>query len=250
MQVLVAHGEDSTRQRLMDALHDAGFEVAVAADSLDVMRKAFVLRPIAIVADLRLPGMDGLELVRVLRAATAVPILALAGSGSSQHTVARVLDTGADDYLDRLVHPSEFVARVRAAIRRHEREVEAASDGRVLKTGAIIIDCESETVTKHGEPVRLTRTEYRLLSALATHIGRVAPHRYLLSTVWGEEYIGDSHYLRVYMGYLRSKLEDDPSEPRYILNEWGTGYRLAALPLSVGTPAAEQSGQTEAAGVA
>jgi two-component system KDP operon response regulator KdpE len=131
--------------------------------------------------------------------------------------------------MDKPVHVSEFVARVRAAVRRHQREVEAATDGRVLRTGALIIDCDAETVTKHGEPVRLTRTEYRLLAALATHIGRVAPHRYLLSTVWGEEYVGDSHYLRVYMSYLRNKLEDNPAQPRYVLNEWGTGYRLAAL---------------------
>jgi len=229
MQVLVAHGDLGTRARFTEALQDAGFDVMEAADSMDVMRKVFVGRPTAVVTDLKLPGMDGLEMVRVLRAATDVPILALAPMGAGQHAAARVLDAGADDYMDKPVHASEFVARVRAAVRRHQREVEAASDGRVLQTGALVIDCDAETVTKHGEPVRLTRTEYRLLAALATHIGRVAPHRYLLSTVWGEEYVGDSHYLRVYMGYLRNKLEDNPSQPRYILNEWGTGYRLAAL---------------------
>ena len=90
---------------------------------------------------------------------------------------------------------------------------------RHVASGAIVIDREAQTVTKHGEIVQLTRTEYRLLDALSARLGEVAPHRYLLSTVWGDAYVDDTHYLRVYIGYLRQKLEDNPSEPRYLLNE-------------------------------
>jgi len=123
----------------------------------------------------------------------------------------------------------EVVARVRATLRRtgsrHQEEERA-----VIRTGAIEIDRTSRIVTKNGMPVQLSRTEYRLLDALALRIGQVAPHRLLLSNVWGGAFVDGSHYLRMYMGYLRQKLEDDPRHPRYLRNEWGLGYRLALLP--------------------
>jgi two-component system, OmpR family, KDP operon response regulator KdpE len=123
------------------------------------------------------------------------------------------------------------VARLRATIRRYNRELELQADDAVVRTGALVVDRQSQRVSKCGIAVPLTRTEYRLLDALAVRLAQVAPHRYLLSTVWGEEYVDDTHYLRVYVGYLRAKLEDDPARPRYLVNEWGTGYRLALLPI-------------------
>jgi two-component system KDP operon response regulator KdpE len=100
----------------------------------------------------------------------------------------------------------------------------------MVQTGDLVIDREAKLVSKAGEQVSLTRTEYRLLDALAARVGQMAPHRFLLSTVWGDAFVDDTHYLRVYVGYLRQKLEDDPKHPQYLINEWGMGYRLAALP--------------------
>jgi two-component system KDP operon response regulator KdpE len=121
---------------------------------------------------------------------------------------------------------------VRAAVRRYRRP---AADSRgdqptVVRTGSLVIDREAQLVTRQGQPVSLTRTEWLLLDALAARLGRVATHRYLLSTVWGEQYIDDTHYVRVYVGALRNKLEDNPAEPRVLATEWGVGYRLVVVP--------------------
>jgi two-component system KDP operon response regulator KdpE len=179
--------------------------------------------------DLKAAQMDSLEIIRVLRAATDIPLV-VTGDGASGMAV-RALDMGADDYLQKPLDCVEAVARLRATIRRYHRQTELIQDNKVVRTGGLVIDRETQQVTKHGTAVPLTRTEYRLLDALAQRASQVAPHRYLLSTVWGEEYVDDTHYLRVYIGYLRVKLEDDPAHPQYLVNEWGTGYRLAVLPI-------------------
>jgi two-component system KDP operon response regulator KdpE len=179
--------------------------------------------------DLRVPLGDGLELVRVLRAAANIPILVIAAHHSTELAV-RALDTGADDCVDTQADRGEIVARLRAAIRRYARHVRSTENPTVVRTGTLVIDRGSQFVTKRGAAVQLTRTEYRLLDTLALRPGQIAPHRYLLSTVWGDASADDTHYLRVYIGYLRNKIEDEPARPRYLLNEWGTGYRLAMLP--------------------
>jgi two-component system, OmpR family, KDP operon response regulator KdpE len=231
--VALVEPDEAIRIKAARALRDADLSVIEALDGLDALRATFTTRPQAIVMDLQAQGIDGLELVRVLRAACDVPIIVLTADPRPQITV-RVLDHGADDVLDRACSETELVARVRAAIRRYERQPSEPAQGMVVRTGSLVIDRESQIVTKDGEPVSLSRTEYRLIDALASRLGQVAPHRFLLSTVWGDAYVDDTHYLRVYIGYLRNKLEDVPAGPRYIINEWGLGYRLMALP--VGAP--------------
>jgi two-component system KDP operon response regulator KdpE len=227
--VVLLEGDESTRYQLGHALNLADLRMTEAADGLDVLRKVFSLRPIAVLMDLKAAQMDSLEIIRVLRAATDIPLV-VTGDGAAGMAV-RALDMGADDYLQKPLDCVEAVARLRATIRRYHRQTELIQDNKVVRTGGLVIDRETQQVAKHGVPVPLTRTEYRLLDALAQRAAQVAPHRYLLSTVWGEEYVDDTHYLRVYIGYLRVKLEDDPAHPQYLVNEWGTGYRLAVLPI-------------------
>lgn len=231
--VVLLEGDPLEREQLIRALKHADYEVAEAADGLELIRHVFSLRPDAVVMNLQVPHFDGFEAIRVLRAATDIPLVVLGRSHSTSMAV-RSLDMGADDYIELPVEPEEIAARVRALLRRAQRRLDGEAETTVVRTGSICVDRGSHTVTKAGAVIPLTRTEYRLLDALASRAGKVAPHRYLLSTVWGEEYIDDTHYLRVYIGYLRAKLEDSPAQPQYLLNEWGTGYRLAMLPQNVG----------------
>ena len=239
--IAVVDGNEATRQRTCRSLRSGDLEVLESSDGLEALRNAFSARPDAAIVDLNASGIDGYELIRVLRAACEIPIIASA-EGATPEQVVRALDAGADDAVDKECSVTELIARVRAAIRRHEKRRIDADDAKEVRTGGLVIDRIAQTVTKHGEPLQLTRTEYRLLDALASRLGQVAPRRFLLGTVWGEEYVDDTHYLRVYVGYLRAKLEDDPSQPRYIINEWGTGYRLALLPIEerVASEQAEQ----------
>ena len=233
--IVLLEDEQHVRENIARALRHAEFEVVEVTDGLELLRKVFGAHPDAVIMNLQVARFDGLETIRVLRAATSIPLIVLGRSHSTQMAV-RSLDMGADDYIEQPTEPEEIVARVRATVRRYERQSEALDDQKVVRTGSLVLDRVSQTGAKNGALVPLTRTEYRLLDALATRVGQVAPHRYLLSTVWGEEYVDDTHYLRVYVGYLRAKLEDDPAQPRYLINEWGTGYRLAALPVRESAP--------------
>ena len=228
--IAVVDPDEQTRRRLVRTLEAGELITIEASDGLEALRTTFASRPNAAVIDLQTTGIDGLELIRVMRAACDMPIIAVAPQGMAQLTV-RALDAGADDVIERTCSATEILARVRAAIRRYQRRPAQDDVARHVASGAIMIDREAQTVTKNGDVVQLTRTEYRLLDALSARLGEVAPHRYLLSTVWGDAHVDDTHYLRVYIRYLRQKLEDNPSEPRYLLNEWGMGYRLARLPV-------------------
>lgn len=212
------------------ALGQAEFTVLEAGDGVHALRQVFESHPGVIVMELNLPRLGGLELVRALRAASDIGIIVVAGG--SAPTAARVLDSGADDYLPKPVQLVELVARVRATARRIEAD--HADDGeqpasRVVRTGPLTIDREAQIVTRDGVPVPMTRTEHLLLDNLAQRVGQVCTHRFLLSNVWGGEYIDDTHYLRGYVASLRAKLEDDPAHPQLLLTEWGTGYRLASV---------------------
>jgi len=240
--VTLVEGNEETRKRLVRILNADGFEVAEARDGLEALRSAFERRPDAALIDLSSDGIDGYELIKILRAACDVPLLAITASPSSGEVV-RALEAGADDVLSKDCTATEFLARLRSTVRRYQRRETDRSPVRQVVTGALVIDREAQTVTKHGVVIPLTRTEYRLVDALCARVGETAPHRYLLSTVWGDQFVDDTHYLRVYIGYLRQKLEDDPSKPLYLTNDWGVGYRLARLPVTdqVTEPSSERS---------
>jgi two-component system KDP operon response regulator KdpE len=227
--VAVIEADEVLRRRLTQALDEGGFSVAEAAHGLAAIRVMYETRPQACLLDADAAGMDGLDLVRILRAACDTPVIAMVRDLGSRMTV-RLLDAGAHDVVTPDVDARELVARIRSTIRSYERYATAPEDRQTVHTGDLTLDRASRTAFKRGEVIHLTRTEYRLLDALAARVGPVVPHQLLLSTVWGDAYVDDTHYLRIYIGHLRKKLEDDASAPQYLLSEWGIGYRLAARP--------------------
>jgi two-component system KDP operon response regulator KdpE len=165
--------------------------------------------------------MDGFETCRLVRSICETPLLILTGLNGEEDVV-RSLDLGADDYLVKPVGISELASRIQAVLRRSARVRGTSS----LRMGDVEIDIERRVVTKRDVPVSLTPTEFRLLHALADRPGHVCTHKDLLDRVWGQEWYEAVHSLRLYIGYLRQKLEDDPRRPRHILNDWGAGYHL------------------------
>lgn len=197
------------------------FEVATGADALVEVASR---QPDVVIVDLGLPDMDGLLVIRRVREWSAVPIIVLSARGRETDKVA-ALDAGADDYVSKPFGADELLARIRVALR-HAAGV--AREDAVFTSGDLQIDLARRRVHVRGQELKLTPTEYRLLTLLARHAGRVLTHRQLLAEVWGPGHAEQAHYLRVYMGQLRRKIEADPAQPVYLLTEPGVGYRLAA----------------------
>lgn len=178
-------------------------------------------KPDLMLLDLGLPDGDGVEVIRRFRQWSGVPVIVISARTAEADKV-RALDAGADDYLAKPFGVGELLARVRANLRR----IRAADAGQVVRVGDVDVDLAARVVRKAGQEVHLTPVEYRLIAFLATRIGRVCTHRQLLNEVWGPDHAEDAQYLRVYMGHLRRKLEDQPSRPAHIVTETGIGYRL------------------------
>jgi two-component system KDP operon response regulator KdpE len=176
------------------------------------------------VVDLGLPDGDGVDLIASIREDSQVPIIVLSARSEEQHKV-RALDAGADDYVEKPFRVAEFLARVRAHLRR--RREEGGEEAQVFSlVGNVRFDRAARTVSKNGQDVRLTKTQYELFDYLVANAGRVLTHRQLLREVWGPGRVEHTPYLRVFMASLRQKLEDDPAQPRLIITETGVGYRL------------------------
>jgi two-component system KDP operon response regulator KdpE len=186
-------------------------------------------QPDLVILDLGLPDIDGVEIVRQLRGWSQVPIIVVSARGQEKDKVA-ALDAGADDYLTKPFGMPELLARMRVALRHWARVVEGSEQGASeFVIGELRIDLARRHVFVGGEgnEAHLTPIEYRLLTTLARHAGRVLTHQFLLREVWGPTYVTQTHYLRIFMATLRRKLEADPTRPRYLLTEQGVGYRLA-----------------------
>jgi two-component system KDP operon response regulator KdpE len=219
--VLVVDDETQIRRFLRISLEAHGYHVHEAANGRDALLKAAQIRPDLIILDLGLPDLDGQSVLLHLREWTQTPIIILSVQDSDQDKVA-ALDAGADDYLTKPFSVEELLARMRVAQRHalpHQEET-------VFHCGLIQVDLARRLVTRNGEPVKLTPTEYALLRLMIQHAGKVLTHQQILKAVWGAAYINETHYLRVYFAQLRQKLEDDPSLPKLILTEPGVGYRL------------------------
>jgi len=221
VRILVVDDEVQILKLLGVTLTSHGFEVAEATTGQEALCLVGTYKPDIIILDLGLPDMDGLEVINSLREWTKTPIIILSAREQENDKII-ALDAGADDYLTKPFGMGELLARIRAALR-HMAGVENEP---VLQFDDLVIDLAHRRVNVEGKELKLSPTEYDLVKNLAICAGKVLTHKYLLRTVWGPSYEKDVHYLRVYMGQLRRKIEADPSRPRHIITEPGIGYRL------------------------
>jgi len=225
---LIIEDEPQIRRFVRAALEAEGWQVHEAGTQQRGLIEAGTRKPDLLVLDLGLPDGDGMDLIRDVRQWSSVPIIVLSARADEGDKVA-ALDAGADDYLTKPFGVGELLARVRANLRR-PRPVPAEGAESVLRFGDVEVDARARLVRRAGAEVHLTPIEYRLLSVLIANAGRVLTHRQLLREVWGPSHAEQSHYLRIYMGHLRQKLEADPAQPRHLLTETGVGYRLVLVP--------------------
>lgn len=222
-KVVVIEDEEQIRRFVRHALQDEGCKVYEAATAAQGLIEAGTRKPDLVILDLGLPDRDGIEVIRDLRGWSDVPVIILSARSEEDDKIG-ALDAGADDYLAKPFGVGELLARTRAMLRRRSRAGDEHAP--VVNFGDVSVDLSRRTVHRNGEPVHLTTLEYRLLTVLVANTGRVLTHRQLLKDVWGPSYVESSHYLRIYVGHLRQKLEADPTQPRFILTETGVGYRF------------------------
>ncbi|MFM0065488.1 response regulator [Paraburkholderia aspalathi] len=224
--VVVIDADKAIRRFIRTSLEAAGMSVFDAQTGAQGLAQAATRLADLVIIDLSLPDMDGIEVIRELRGWSAMPVIVLSARSREEDKVA-ALDAGADDYLTKPFGLPELSARIRAHLRRQ------ASGDRVgvpqVQFGLVTIDLGERRVVRGSRIVHLSPTEYRLLSALVRHPGRVLTHEQLLGEVWGPLQIDNHHYLRIYMGHLRHKLERDPAHPEHIVTEAGVGYRLVGV---------------------
>jgi two-component system, OmpR family, KDP operon response regulator KdpE len=222
-RVLVVDDEPAIRRFLHASLAAHGYAIFEAGDGQSALSAVSTDRPDLVILDLGLPDLDGIEVTRLLREWTRIPIIILSVRGQEADKIA-ALDAGADDYVTKPFGAGELLARMRVALRRAGQ----SGDEPVFTSDDLSVDLTRRVVTVAGREVQLTPTEYDLLRVLVTNAGKVLTHRQLLREVWGMGYEQEMHMLRVNISNLRRKLEPDPTRPRYVVTEPGVGYRLRA----------------------
>jgi two-component system KDP operon response regulator KdpE len=228
---ILIEDEPQIRRFVRSALEGEGWQVFEADCVKRGLVDAGTRKPDLLVVDLGLPDGDGLDLIRDVRGWSNVPIMVLSARADETDKIA-ALDAGADDYLTKPFGVGELLARVRANLRRPRGGSSEATDQLATETdplfrfGEVEVDRQARLVRRRGSEVHLTPIEYRLLTVLIANAGRVMTHRQLLKEVWGPAHADQSHYLRIYMGHLRQKLERDPAQPEHLLTETAVGYRL------------------------
>ncbi|MDZ5454285.1 MULTISPECIES: response regulator [Labrys] len=222
MHILVVDDEPQIQRFLKPALIAAGYEVTPAVNGTDAMRLIATAAPDLVILDLGLPDMDGKDIITKVREWSKVPIIVLSARDRETEKIA-ALDLGADDYVEKPFGIGELIARIRTALRHKAHEEGNATR---FESDGLVIDTLKRLVSRDGEAIRVTPKEYDLLAMLARHAGRVVTHRQLLTSVWGTAHAEDLHYLRVFIGQLRAKIERDPANPSIIQTEPGIGYRL------------------------
>jgi two-component system KDP operon response regulator KdpE len=221
--IVVVEDEPQIRRFVRGALESEGCQVFEAESFKKGLVEAGTRKPDLVVLDLGLPDGDGVDFIRDLRGWSGVPVVVLSARADEQDKI-DALDAGADDYLTKPFGIGELLARVRASLRRASRRGEAGET--VVEFGEVSIDLVNRLVKRAGKEVHLTPIEYRLLAHLTAQPGKVLTHRQILREVWGPSHVESSHYLRIYMGHLRHKLEADPAQPRHLITETGVGYRF------------------------
>ena len=221
--VLVVEDEQLIRRFVRSALEEEGCQVCEAVTLAQGLIESGQHKPDLVMLDLGLPDGNGIDFIRDLRGWSDAPILVLSARTHEKDKI-QALDVGADDYLTKPFGVGELRARARALLRRQSRGGESASP--LVVFGDVQVDLARRVVTRASEPVHLTPIEYRLLCVLIANTGKVITQRHLLRDVWGPSSVESNHYLRVYVGHLRQKLERDPTQPEHILTETGVGYRF------------------------
>lgn len=227
-RILVIEDELPIRKFLRISLETNGFEMREAETATRGLQSAAAEPPDALILDLGLPDADGLEVIRRLREWSTVPIIVLSARGREADKVA-ALDGGADDYLTKPFGVGELLARLRVALR-HNARSSSDAQAAAFQTGDLRVELAARRVYVGEVEIHLTPTEYRLLTTLVRHAGKVVTHRQLLKEVWGPDSVHENQYLRVYLGQLRRKIERDPARPQFLLTESGVGYRLIDEP--------------------
>ena len=222
---LVLEDEREIRHFVRSSLEAEGWQVVEAETVKQGLIEAGTRRPDLVIADLGLPDGDGVDFIREVRTWSGVPIIVLSARTHEQDKV-KALDAGADDYITKPFGTAELLARTRANMRR--MRAGRSTQSSTFRFGDNEVDLAARIVRRHGAEVHLTPIEYRLLGVLIANADRVLTHPYLLREVWGPTHAQSTHYLRVFMGNLRQKLEDDPAQPRHFITETGVGYRLLA----------------------
>jgi two-component system KDP operon response regulator KdpE len=223
-KVLIVDDEPQLQRVLRPALKASGYEVLTAATGDDALKAVAANALDLVILDLGLPDMDGKHTLRKIRVMSNLPVIVLSARDQEAEKIA-ALDLGADDYVEKPFSMGELLARMRAALRHAQDD---AGDIARIESGGLSIDIGRRIVLKNGVVIRLTPKEFDLLAVLARHAGRLLSHREILRTVWGPAHQDDSQYLRVFVGQLRAKIEDNASAPRFILTEPGVGYRFVA----------------------
>lgn len=224
--ILIIEDEPPLRKFLRVTLDAQGYRVVEAERGEEGLRHAAMSRPDLVVLDLGLPDIDGVEVIKRLREWSAIPIVVVTARGKEQDKVV-ALDAGADDYLTKPFGVGELLARVRVALR-HASLAKQDTGEAVYACDGLRVDLAGREVSMNGAAIHLTPNEFRLLSILVKHSGKVLTHRQLLKEVWGPGSGEETHYLRVYMNQLRQKIEADPTRPKFLLTEMGVGYRMAS----------------------
>ncbi|EHM38156.1 MULTISPECIES: two-component system response regulator KdpE [Hafnia] len=222
INILIVEDEKEIRRFVRSALENEGWRVFDADTLQRGLIEAGTRKPDLIILDLGLPDGDGLDFIRDLRQWSSIPVIVLSARAEESDKVL-ALDAGADDYLSKPFGVAELLARVRVSLRRHAQQNQESP---LIQFSDIEVDLINRRVTRAGEDLHLTPIEFRLLTELIANAGKVLTQRQLLSTVWGPNYVEHSHYLRIYMGHLRQKLEAEPARPKHLLTETGVGYRF------------------------
>ena len=222
-KVLVIDDSPDLLRIVQLCLEREDYEVFTATNGREGLQRTYSIQPDLVILDVMMPGMDGWDVLSRLREMSDVPVIMLTAKGREVDVV-RGLGLGADDYITKPFGAAELVARVQALLRRNR--MPAVRRVTRYQDNGLLVDLERHEVRVKGVPVDLTPTEFRLLAVLVQNAGKVVSHHALLVQVWGEEYANEVHYLKLYIRYLRQKLEESASNPRYILTEWGVGYRF------------------------
>ena len=224
--IVLIEDEPQIRRFLRATLTGQGYRLFEATTGADGLVEVGCRQPDVAIVDLALPDIDGLEVIRRLREWTAVPIIVLSARGQERDKVT-ALDAGADDYVSKPFAAGELLARIRVALR-HSAGASREAEDATFKVGELEVHLLRRQVFVGGGEVHLTPIEYKLLTTLVRHAGKIVTHQQLLREVWGPAHTEQAHYVRVYMAHLRHKLEAEPARPRYLLTEPGVGYRLVA----------------------